>query len=551
MHELHARGNAHSVLRTTGALDATAARALGRALLRSGALRRAVAALCDALRAAPSSAAAEPLALAAAANLALGALRLARWIGVCSDAARAADSGILPTLESLRPVLAADLVRFVVSRPSAGADSAAGVLGGAGVLPRRVTGRLLSYVQCEALALFNALARRRDAGGSAAERDAAAATAPLLSLADISAPLFAAGEEADAREWLSSALTVSRVARLAALSAAPSEGASAGADAAAQPKPIAVRRILVDFYADGILACTSEHLARASSTKLQRGAAAACPNSLHVILNETGWLARSERAAAGSAAAAAKAAAKGVAPRPAAVAFESGEMGPLLPRGWLLLPLRAKVDDVDGDDGADAEMVVGPDGNPMRAPKKSDVEGARRAAAARVAALRLLHGAERERCARLDAVEGGRSQLTQSTTHAGHPGETALSLLYLAMCPSRVLFAPPILAHFEPLANLLAQRVPDAIVRGAARIGCVPPPLPPLPLALALSLARSLSRSLALVLTAPLLALPPDARKPTILPTCIAWTISTASRRVFATPLWSSHTDTPRARAAF
>jgi hypothetical protein len=276
-----------------------------------------------------------------------------------------------------------------------------------------------------------------------------------------------------------------RVARLAALS----EGA--GADAAAQPAPIAMRRILVDFYADGVLACTSEHLAQASSAKLQRGAAAACPDSLHVVLNETGWLARSERAAAGSAAAAAKAAAKGAAPRPAAVAFESGEMGPLLPRGWLLLPLRAKVDD-DSDDGSQEEMVVGPDGNPMRAPKKSGMGGARRAAAARVAALRLLHGAERERCMRLDAAtEGERSQPTQPTQptpQAGHPGETALSLLYLAMCPSSVLFAPPILAHFEPLAKLLAQRAPNAIVRGAARIGCVHH---------SLSLARALAPALA------------------------------------------------------
>jgi hypothetical protein len=208
VHELYARGNAHSVIRTKGALDATAARALGRALLRSGALRRAVAALCDALRGAQSSAA-QPLAIAAAANLALGALRLARWTNVCSDVARAEDSGILTLLDTLRPALAGDLARFVVARPGAGAGGVAGAQAGAGALPRRVAGRLLSYVQCEAIALFNALARRRDAGGTAAERDAAAATSPVLSLADISAPLFAAGEEADAREWLSSVLTVS------------------------------------------------------------------------------------------------------------------------------------------------------------------------------------------------------------------------------------------------------------------------------------------------------------------------------------------------------
>ena len=187
-------------------------------------------------------------------------------------------------------------------------------------------------------------------------------------------------------------------------------------------------------------------------------------------------------------------------------------MGPLLPRGWLLLPLRAKVDD-DSDDGSQEEMVVGPDGNPMRAPKKSGMGAARRAAAARIAALCLLHGAERERCMRLDAAtEGERSQPTQPTQptpQAGHPGETALSLLYLAMCPSSVLFAPPILAHFEPLAKLLAQRAPNAIVRGAARIGCVHHSL-----SRTRSLAPALAPALALHSPRAPSSLPPSSRPP-------------------------------------
>ena len=445
VYELHARGNALSAIRTTAALDPAPSIAFANALVKSALLRCSTTKLSGAVAEkmqSPQDGNVVVTTVAAAADLALATARLVRWSGLGVSPGSGVDANVNEFLASLRPIIGGNLTRFIVTAPlslhaaDSGADSAAAAAMSTAAAVQRTAARLLSFMQTEVITLFNTLERASPSSAAALS----------LSIVDVSAPMFGMGEEADAREWISNVLTVQRIGRTAAPGAA---------------NAIALRRLLIDFYADGALACTSEHLAAESSAKLQRCDAAKCPESLHVVLDEISWLATSERAAAGSAGAAA--AARAGKNRVPTVTFESGELGPLLPRGWLLLPLRAAVEKKgDGDDGAPM-MIVGPDGEPMEAPVSVlSADRLQRVEATRVASLRLLHGAEIER-----------SAAAASTREKGHPAETALSLLYLALCPSSVLFAAPIIAHLDPLMRLLAARDPDAIVRGAARIGCV------------------------------------------------------------------------------
>ena len=251
-----------------------------------------------------------------------------------------------------------------------------------------------------------------------------------------------------------------------------------------------MRGTLIDFYADGVLSCPTLTLANASNARLQRGASAMCPTSLHLMLNEHSKkesLARREEEDLGASL--------------------------LLPRGWLLLPLANRGEEdratsadelkTDHESGSDQTSVLSPSGLNMR-DEHSEKDGG--CATARQCALYIMSCLEFERRARLDEIVANNRAARSSThssqhgicnlhlnshaesqatsvkqrqaavvaiNHTGHAVETVLSLLHLSMCPSRIIFAPYALHRFDNVVRLLAQREPHAILRSSKRIGCV------------------------------------------------------------------------------